>query len=206
MGTGTQREARTSATISTRRAQITDATLALVADHGLQGATMLRIARIVGMSTAALYRYFESREAILMASYDQLADKVHEWIHAVGECRDAVAWRRLLSRHSELFSTDIKGFNAPMFQFRVYLPDDPIREHVKERTASMFAAYESMIEDCKARGIVRADVDAASVVTDLLAWMYWENLTYLSGFANESTPAKSNEMLSRVIDGVAARP
>jgi AcrR family transcriptional regulator len=206
MSSATTRDARTSATIATRRAQITEATLALVADHGLQGATMLRIAGIVGMSTAALYRYFESREAILMASYDRLADEVHDWIRAGGECRDVAAWRRLLSRHSELFSTDIKGFNAPMFQFRVYLPDDPIREHVHERTALMFQAYEAMIEDCRERGIVRADADAASVVMDLLAWMYWENLTYLSGFANEATPAKSNEMLSRIIDGVATRP
>jgi AcrR family transcriptional regulator len=206
MGTGTRREARTSATIAMRRAQIADATLALVAENGLQGATMLRIAGLVGMSTAALYRYFDSREAILMASYDKLADKIHEWIRAGSECDDISAWRELLARHSELFSTDIKGFNAPMFQFRVYLPDDPIRRHVHERTARMFEAYEAMIEDCKKRGVVRADVDAVSVVTDLLAWMYWENLTYLSGFANEATPAKSNEMLSRIIDGAAARP
>jgi AcrR family transcriptional regulator len=202
MAVKTGGDTRAARTIATRRAQITSATLTLVAEHGLQGATMARIAGIVGMSTAALYRYFESREAILMASYDRLSDQVQEWVAASRECRDGAEWHALLLRHSALFSSDIEGFNAPMFQFRVYLPDDPVREHVRERTVSMFEGYKAMVEDCRTRGIVRADVDPRSVVMDLLAWMYWENLTYLTGFADESTEAKSNEMLSRVLDGI----
>jgi AcrR family transcriptional regulator len=205
LGRGTQAAARRNATIARRRAEISAATLELVAEHGLQGATMARIADIVGLSTAALYRYFESREAILMAAYDRLADEVHEWIDSLCGCEDLTAWRELLSHHSDLFSSDIQGFNAPMFQFRVYLPDDPIREHVKQRTAQLFSAYEAMIAHCKDRGIVRSDVTPESAVAELLAWMYWENLTYLSGFANSSTSEKSNEMLSRVIDSIAVK-
>ena len=165
---------------------------------------MARIAGIVGLSTAALYRYFDSREAILMVAYDTLAGQVRGWIDSLSACEDLAAWREALAHHSHLFSLDINGFNAPMFQFRVYLPDDLIREHVREETAEMFRAYEVMIERCRERGFVRADISIESVVNDLLSWMYWENLTYLSGFATASTPEKSNEMLSRVVDAIAA--
>ena len=32
--------------------------------------------------------------------------------------------------HAQIFSKDIEGFNAPMFQFISWLPKDRIREHV----------------------------------------------------------------------------
>ncbi len=203
MTTTMQNSRRSSATIAMRRAQIADATLAVVAEHGLQGATMVRIAEAVGLSTAAPYRYFQSREAILMAAYDRLADKVTAWVESLGRVDDVARLRDVLSLHSSLFSADIRGFNAPMFQFRVYLPDDAIRRHVRERTARIFQLYAAMIEDGKKNGVIRSDADAKSVVSDLLAWMYWESLTYLAGFDDEDTPAKSNEMLRHIIDAVA---
>ncbi len=167
---------------------------------------MLRIAGIVGLSTAALYRYFDSRETILMATYDKLADRVQEWIRSTIDLDDPARFWEHLSRHSRLFSADVQGFNAPMFQFRVYLPDDVIRRHVRDRTADMFTTYETMVEDAKARGFIRRDVDARSVVMDLLAWMYWESMTYLSGLADESTPVMSDEMLLRIRDRISVTP
>lgn len=164
---------------------------------------MQRIADIVGLSTAALYRYFDSHEAILMAAYDRLADAVLEWIHSLSACEDLASWRELLSRHSDYFSTDIQGFNAPMFQFRVYLPNDRIRLHVAERTSQMFTAYKTMIVRCQDRRILRADVDPSSVLTELLAWMYWESLTYLSAPSDAGTRDLSSKMLARVVDDIA---
>lgn len=205
MGTKGHTSSRQRETVARRRTEITAAALRLVAQHGLQGATMQRIADIVGLSTAALYRYFDSRDEILMAAYDRLADSVHEWIDALNGCQDLASWRELLSRHSDLFSSDTQGFNAPMFQYRVYLPDDLIRKHVAERTARMFSAYEDMIVRCRERGILRADLVPESAVAELLAWMYWENLTYLSSPSRTGLRERSGEMLSRVVDSIAAR-
>ena len=49
-----------------RRRAILEATLALVDESGVEGATLSEIARRAGLSKANCYRYFESREAILL--------------------------------------------------------------------------------------------------------------------------------------------
>ncbi len=208
LNTGTRSRSQTSSTIVKRRVEITDATLRLVAEDGLQGATMVRAGPASSISTAALYRYFESREAILMAAFDRLADEVLDWIRSMEDLDDIGQLRTVLSLHSDLFSSDIKRFNAPMYQFRVYLPDDRIRQHVGERTKGMIKAYEQMAERGKMRGGIRPDADSRSFVSDLLAWMYWESLTYLSGLdgADSSGGPKSiHEMLDRVLKRVAPR-
>ncbi|MCR9097176.1 MAG: TetR family transcriptional regulator [bacterium] len=49
-----------------RRRAILDATVALLDEAGVEGATLSEIARRAGLSKANCYRYFESREAILL--------------------------------------------------------------------------------------------------------------------------------------------
>ena len=193
-----------SSTVADRRAQIIQATLRLVAEDGIQGATMIRIANIVGVSTAALYRYFDSREAILLAAFDTLIDRVLDWLRSSDRV-DAVSrlWD-VLSQHADLFSKDVEGFNAPIFQFRLHLPNDHIREHVSRRTEDMMKAYEDVIDDGKAQGSIRADVESRSVVSDLLAWIYWEDLSYLTGLGNGFTRKKSADMLGRILREIAA--
>jgi AcrR family transcriptional regulator len=53
------------------RAAILDATAALVADHGLRGTTMSRVAAAVGITRATLYKYFPGVEAILLAWHER---------------------------------------------------------------------------------------------------------------------------------------
>jgi AcrR family transcriptional regulator len=62
-------------TIVTHRAAVRNATLdaaaALVAEHGLTGVTMSRIAEATGIGRATLYKYFPDVEAILIAWHDR---------------------------------------------------------------------------------------------------------------------------------------
>jgi AcrR family transcriptional regulator len=53
------------------RAAILDATAALVAEHGLRGTTMARVAAASGITRATLYKYFPGVEAILLAWHER---------------------------------------------------------------------------------------------------------------------------------------
>ncbi len=64
--TGWQRARRPEHKAERRRA-ILDAAEALIDEQGVDGATLSAIARRAGLSKANCYRYFESREAILLA-------------------------------------------------------------------------------------------------------------------------------------------
>lgn len=53
------------------RAKILDAALQLFREHGYEAATMREIAQNAGVATGAAYYYFDSKDAIVLAFYDQ---------------------------------------------------------------------------------------------------------------------------------------
>ena len=140
-----------------RRRAILEATVALLDEVGVEGATLSAIARRAGLSKANCYRYFETREAILLEL--TLAEST-AWIEAV-EARltplagsgdlEAVARvfvetvverPRLCGLFSAIYSVlernvspgavaDFKG----EFHTRVFGSGDPIREALPTLTA-----------------------------------------------------------------------
>ncbi|WP_101676360.1 TetR/AcrR family transcriptional regulator [Alloalcanivorax mobilis] len=53
-----------------------DATAASLTEHGLDGATTVRIAERAGVSVGSLYQYFDGKEALILALMERLADQV----------------------------------------------------------------------------------------------------------------------------------
>ncbi len=61
-----------------RRREIADAALKIIADEGLPRFTSLAIARAVGVSDAALFRHFPTKEAIVLAAIDRVEEILFE--------------------------------------------------------------------------------------------------------------------------------
>jgi len=186
-----------------RKQQIIDATRELVAKYGIQGTSLARIAGAVGVTDAALYKYFPSKDDMLLAAYDSMAKRVFKWIEAH---RDLVAYeriRKLGESHAELFSKDLTGFNGPMFQFNVWLPEDRIREHVGRTHQAFVDALMVMVEEGKKDGTVRQDADAEFIVSELYAWIWWEDLSYLRGLDPSGIERRSTEMFGRILADIS---
>lgn len=182
-----------------RRSQIVDATLRLVAELGLAGASMSRIADEVGISNAALYRHFPGREDILIAAHDVLVQRVFAWLRSSNEPRVTDRLRDMGRSHAQIFSRDIEGFNAPMFQFISWIPRDRVREHVVRRRVEMLKWYADLIEEGKAQGCIRTDIETDLIVAELFAWIWWEDLSYLEGLDTEMTLKGSANMFDRLL-------
>lgn len=60
-----------SAHVEARTNQILDAATACFAEHGVRGTTIQRICEAAGLSPGAVYRYFDSKEAIFEAVYSR---------------------------------------------------------------------------------------------------------------------------------------
>jgi AcrR family transcriptional regulator len=189
---------------SDRKAQITRETLRLVAEHGIQGTSMSRIAAAVGVSSAALYRHFESRDDILIAAFDTMMDRFALWLRSSDNPCAVEHLREMCALHAPMFSQDIEGFNAPMFQFTVYIPRDRVREHVHTRRSEMLEAFVQILEGGKVQGSVAPEVDSDQAVADLFAWIYWEDLSYLEGLDHEFTHRNSAEMYGRILKRISA--
>jgi len=188
---------------SDRKAQITRETLRLVAEHGIQGTSMSRISDAVGVSSAALYRHFESRDDILIAAFDTMMDRFARWVSASNNPCALERLREMCDVHASMFSQDIEGFNAPMFQFTVYIPKDRVREHVHARRTKMLDEVAQIVEDGKVQGCIAPDVDSKQAVADLYAWIYWEDLSYLEGLDHEFTQRNSAEMYGRILKRIS---
>ncbi|MCL5734310.1 MAG: TetR/AcrR family transcriptional regulator [Actinobacteria bacterium] len=182
-----------------RKQQIIRATRELVAKYGIQGTSLARIAGAVGVTDAALYKYFRSKDDMLLAAYDSMAERVLGWIGSFDDLSVYDRIRKLGESHAEMFSKDLIGFNGPMFQFNVWLPEDRIREHVGRTHQSFVSALVAVIERGKREGTVRQDADAEFIVSELYAWIWWEDLSYLRGLDPSSIERRSAEMFGRIL-------
>jgi AcrR family transcriptional regulator len=188
---------------SERRAQIVQETLRLIAEHGLAGASMSRIAEAVGISSAALYRHFDSREDILIAAHDALIGRVFAWLKSSRAPNVMDRLRDMGDSHAAIFSKDIEGFNAPMFQFISWIPKDRVHDHVVRRRVEMLRWYADLVEEGKAQGDIRGDIETDLIVSELFAWIWWEDLSYLEGLDTEMTLRGSANMFARLLARIA---
>ncbi len=69
----------------TRRRQLIDATVEVIAGHGVDGATTRRIAETAGAPLASIHYTFGSKEELVASAVDQVLDDL------LAEMRDAVA-------------------------------------------------------------------------------------------------------------------
>lgn len=60
----------------TRREEVLEAALALVAEHGIAGASLRRLASQLGMSQPSLYHYFPSKDALVTDIVEYCAQKM----------------------------------------------------------------------------------------------------------------------------------
>src|SRR6185436_1333002 len=59
-----------------RRAEVLEAGLALIAESGVAGASLRELARRLGMSQPSLYHYFESKDELVRQIIDYCADRM----------------------------------------------------------------------------------------------------------------------------------
>ena len=127
------------------------------------------------------------------------------WLNS-SSAPDALDRLRELGRtHADIFSRDIEGFNAPMFQFISWLPRDRVRDHVVSRRVEMLRWYADLVEEGKAQGSIRRDIETELIVAELFAWIWWEDLSYLEGLDTEATLTASADMFERLLARIDGR-
>ena len=87
---------------SETRARILDAALTRFRAHGLDGTTMREVAEAAGMSLGAAYHYFPSKDAIVLAYYDQVQDEHARRVHEALPGRKLLADRLRAVIHTKL--------------------------------------------------------------------------------------------------------
>jgi AcrR family transcriptional regulator len=161
----------------------------LIGAYGIHGTTVSRIATELGLSQMALYRHFANKADLLNSALQYLADRTAEWAASSSHPWIPTRLREIGEAHLQMLSADIEMWNSPMMQFMIARPAQP------GVSAFFFDAYpggersryrggareivEGYVEEGKAQGSIRPDVDVAAFGWEWLSWAAGEDLHYL---------------------------
>lgn len=186
-----------------RRRQILQGVIAVVAEHGVLGATVARIAAAADVSEGTLYVHFASRNEMLVAALDSIFMQMSGLIESSPEADPVARLRDIAQRHSRLMRTERGGFLYPWVEFIAAGPLVGLREAVAQTQTRAFNKMLAIVEQGQAEGSIRQDISARRLTWEWYTVLWAENISCLMGLT-EFIDDRHSEYLSDLIISDAA--
>jgi AcrR family transcriptional regulator len=187
-----------------RRKQIVEAVIEVVAERGVPGATVSRIAAAAGVSEGTLYVYYPSRDEMLVAALDSIFMQMLGLIESSTEKDPVARLRDIGRRHSELMRTERGGFLYPWIEFIAAGPLVGLREEVARTQQRAFSKMLSIVEQGQAEGTIRPDLDAERLTWEWYTIIWAENMSCLMGLTEFIDDHHSEYLLELILSDAAA--
>jgi excisionase family DNA binding protein len=150
-----------------RKQEIVRAALETIAEHGVQGATISRIAKGAGITPAALYSHFENRQAILLAALDVVYEQVFDSFRSSSSGDAVERVREIFEHHAEKVRNQDPTSHAHLFlEFVASAPEEGLREALREKELATASYLASIVGELQHQGRLGKEVDP-----DLIAWL-----------------------------------
>ena len=170
------------------RERLIEVAQAAFTEHGVD-APMDDIARRAQVGPGTLYRHFPTREALLLAVYRSDVERVAERARVLGEQLPPMealdAWL-----HEQLLYISHRGGMGAAIK-KMLVSDTETLDYCRD---TMRAAARGLLDRAQRAGLVRADVEPATVL----------RLVHAVGVASETAPEQAGTMLGIVVDGLRA--
>lgn len=192
-------------TAEARKHQVVQVALRTIGKYGVHGATISRIAKGAGITTAALYTHFENREAILLAALDAVYEQILD-CHRTAQSVDAVERiREICGNYEKLVTTGGTSGHAHYFlEFVAGGSQRVLREAVQKKEAVVTAAWVQLVDEGKRQGSIAKDVDSEEVALLIGGWAWSGNVALLMGHRAAWHPKLSSRQLERLLEDVAS--
>ncbi len=164
------------------------------------------VAKAVGVSEPALYRYFTSKKELFLATLQSTAPKLLDvWQEIASDIDDPLEtlWSIGVSYYDHLQNNE--GNMKLQFQALSEADDPEIREALRENFASFVNFVADTLDEGKRRGIVRNDIDSRLVAWQFLGIGLTLDLIHMLGFDSEMDRGKA-EQWSRLYQEVLRAP
>lgn len=189
-----------------RREQIIEVTLRSIAENGVRGTTLSRIAAEVGVTTPALYAHFDNRKEILLAALDALFEHRTLPHRNLTDGTGMERLREIGRRHTELMqSTDDQSVFA-LFEFIAAPPEEGLRETLGEKHVLLARDIAEVVREGQADGSISPDADPEQIAWMIMGRAWTEDITHLLGIQSEWDERRSARMLDLILDSIAVRP
>ena len=190
-----------------RKRQIVEVTLDLIAEYGLRGATMARIAAGAGIRQASLYTHFESRRAILLAALDVVYERIYASRETPTEENSLERLRQMCDHHLELWATQGEKHHAhQLLEFVSGGRGEGLSEILAEKHLASIEQYAQVVRDGQKEGKVPAYVDPDQVAWLITGWAFAGDVSHLMGFKKFLAPNVGEHWLDVIFSSFAAEP
>jgi AcrR family transcriptional regulator len=187
-----------------RRRQITEVTLEVIAREGIQGTTTALVGEAAGVSAASIYKYFGTRNELLLAALDLLYDQIEEFLFESSAELPMPERLGTVSRlHSRLVSSGRGSFVSPLFEFLAAPPEIGLREAQGLRQLRVIEKLARMIEEAKSQGTIRTDIDSEQVAWELHAVFWAEDISHLLGLEQFVSAGRSRTIFDRILSRIS---
>ena len=162
-----------------RREEIALAALEIMGEHGTEGTTVERIAESIGITHGALYRHYESREAILAAAAAEAVRRSQAWLDGVESPEPIDQLRELVRKHASFARQQKNVTTRTIFQLLASI-DRPAFE--SQRNMERWPVYQRFVEiatEAKQQGALRSDVDPKDIAWAVLMFAFNQDMALL---------------------------
>lgn len=194
-------------TAEARKRQIVEVTLDLIAEHGLRGATMARIAAGTGIRQASLYTHFENRRAILLAALEVVYERIYASRETPTDENSLERLRQMCDHHLELWATQGDRHHAvQLMEFVSGARSEGLGAVLAEKHMASIEQYAQVVRDGQREGKIPEYVDAEQVAWLITGWAFAGDVSHLMGFRKFLDPNISVHWLEVIFGSFQAKP
>jgi AcrR family transcriptional regulator len=148
----------------TRREQIAEAALDLIANHGVASLSMAVLGRRIGVVPSAIYRHFASKDKILDAVLDLLRKRLLGNVSIVRKAGTAPLdqLKRLLALHIRLI-LDYQALPRLIFSGDIYAGDPERKMKIYKIVRAYLTEVAEIIREGQKRSSINPELDANMV-------------------------------------------
>lgn len=190
-----------------RRRQIIESARGVFASQNYARAGTADLAKAAGVSEPALYRYFPSKKELFLATLRDTGARLLEiWQSIACEVEDPLdtLWAIAVRYYDHLDSRAASMKLA--FQALCEAEDAEIREAARENFVGFANFLTDIVEEGKARGIIRRDVDSRLVAWQFVGSGLTLDLIHLLGLRQQVDRRKVEEWARLYRESIRAAP
>lgn len=186
-----------------RKEQIVNATLKLVAQYGVEGTTVARIAERVGVTVAAIYAHYSGKRELLLATLELVFKRIRA-IHQSSSHSNALdRLREIGERHTAMIASKEDDLVAALFELIAAPPGLNLREVLGARHLELIHDYAEIVREGQRQGSIVAEADPEQIAWVMVSRHWTEDIAQLSGISSRWDQLRSMRMLDLILGSIA---
>lgn len=153
----------------TRKQEIIQATMGIIAEEGIQNLTMARLAEEIGITDGALYKHFNSKKEILIAMVKEIQKSFLTFMNPQVALSDDPLEKlhTILRLHLE-FLEQHKGVPRILFSEAVHAGDNDVKQLMHSGVSNYLDFIRGILYRAIQTGHIRKDLDIDAAATAFL--------------------------------------